>query len=111
MDNKQFCDIWADAQESTDRDAFMRDWSTSSSLLPPDGLEAGTDPSLLEQLGCIWDVAHMPVNEIRATTGLTQVGFAERFCVSRRTVEGWEYRGCPSHIRLMMAEVLGLINR
>ena len=111
MNNKTFCILWDAALVAADRDAYVSEWATSSMFDPdPDG-PAPDYEALAEKLGSIWDVAHMTVAQIRATTGLTQAEFAERFCVSRRTAEGWESRGCPSHIRLMMAEILGIIKR
>ena len=111
MTNKQFCEVWADAQTAEDRGTYVSDWSTSSLFVDPEDEAAEIDPALVEQLGQIWDVAHMTMAEIRATTGMTQAAWAERLCCPKRTVENWEYRCCPSHIKLMIAEQLGLIKR
>lgn len=112
MNNKTFHLLWSEALASSDRDTYISEWATSS-IFAPDPDAPGPDyEALTEQLGSIWDVAHMTVAQIRATTGLTQGDFAERFCLSRRTVEDWESRNkCPNHIRLMMAEILGIIKR
>ena len=113
MNDNLFHVIFGEALESADRTAFVSDWALSS-VFAPDGEEPSEEirADLIEQLGRIWDVAHMSVPEIRATTGLSQVKFAERFCVPRRTLEGWESRGsCPDYVRLMMAELLGIFDR
>lgn len=112
MDNKTFYILWSEALASSDRDTYISEWVTSRLFDPdPDGPEPDYE-ALTEQLGNIWDVSHMTVAQIRATTGMMQAQFAARFCIKLRTVEDWESRGkCPAHIRFMMAEILGLIKR
>jgi DNA-binding transcriptional regulator YiaG len=39
----------------------------------------------------------------RASLGLSQVAFAERLGIGRRTVEEWEKRGAPSYWRYVFA--------
>lgn len=66
----------------------------------------------IDQMREIWLMAHMTVADLRKTTGLSQTKFGLRFCIPQRTIEGWE-RGkceCKPYIRLMMAEILGLVN-
>lgn len=50
------------------------------------------------------------VRDIAAAAGLNQRELAERFGIPRRTVEDWcrGVRQCPSYVRLMMQECLGL---
>ena len=110
MNQKTFSILWGEALAAADRGTYISEWATSSLFGPdPDGTAPNYN-ALVEQLGNIWDVAHMTVAQIRATTGMTQAQFAERFCLKRRTLEDWESRSkCPDHIRLMMAEILGLI--
>lgn len=107
----QFPLLWAEALNTSDRDVFISEWATSSLFLAPD--DDGDIPAeLIEWLGQLWDVAHMSLSEIRATTGLSQNKMADRFCIPRRTVQNWEQRGtCPDYTRLMMADILGLIKR
>lgn len=112
MDNKTFYILWGEALVSTDRDTYLSEWATSSLFDPDPDAPAPDYDAIIKQLGSIWDAAHMTVAQIRATTGLSQAAFAERFCLKRRTVEDWESRNkCPDHIRLMMIELLGLIQR
>lgn len=111
MTDHQFYILLGEALVSKDRDIYISEFATSSMFDPdPDGPEPDYE-ALVELLGNIWDVTHMTVAEIRATTGLTQARFAERFCVPRRTLQNWELRGCPVYVRLMMAELLGLLRR
>lgn len=112
MTNRQFYSIFSDAKTQKDRDAFVSEWATSS-IFDPDAESPGPDyDSLARELGNIWDVAHMDVADIRATTGMTQGQFAERFCIPCRTVQNWERRkaSCTHYTRLMMAELLGLLD-
>ena len=111
MTNKQFYELWAAAQEDGNRDAFVSDWSLSSLFLDPEDPDQEPSAELIEQIGKIWDVAHMTVKDLRAVTGLSQVAFAQRFCVPRRTIENWEKGSCPDYTRLMLAQILGVIDR
>lgn len=46
----------------------------------------------------------MTMREIRDLTGLSQVKFAERYNIPRRSIEGWESKGektarsCPDYV-------------
>ena len=91
-----------EAQNETDRDAFVSDWALSSMW----GEDADLDKAA-NQCGKAWDAVHKPMAEIRASMGLTQVQMAERLCVSRRTYENWEYRECPVYVRVLIARVWG----
>lgn len=114
MTDKQFSAVFADALTTQDRDAFVSDWALSTIFAGAE--EAPVDPALAEELGEVWDVAHLSVADIRAATGLSQRAFAERHCIPRRSVENWETdgeqaRSCPAYIRLLLAEVTGLYHR
>lgn len=104
MTDKQFNILWKEAISDDDRDVYISDWALSSIWEGENDITEAADVC-----GIIWDVAHMSVAEIRTHTGLTQAEFATKFCVPLRTVQNWEYRGCPDYIRLMMARIIGLI--
>ena len=110
MTYKTFYMLLGAAQEEADRDRYIAEWSTSSAILPePDAPEQPDYDAITADLGNIWDVAHLSLAAIRATSGMTQVAFAERYCIPRRTLENWEYKdNCPVYIRLMMADDLCL---
>ncbi len=113
MTDKQFHNAVLEIPNYTDREAFISDLALSSMFydsfpVPDDG---SIDQQLVDELGHIWDIVHMSLKDLRAVTGLSQVAFAERFCVGRRTVENWESRSCPIYIRLMIAEILGILKR
>ena len=110
MNNKTFYILFGEALAASDRDTYIGEWATSSLFDPDPDAPAPDYDAIVAQLCNIWDVAHMSVAQIRSTTGMTQAQFAERFCLKRRTLEDWESRSkCPDHIRLMMAEILGLL--
>ena len=116
MNDNQFYDVWGDALATQDsREAFISDWATSSTLLDPDTPDVEIDMALVEQLGKIYDAAHMGIKDLRNITGLTQAKFAKRFCIPQRTVEAWEstaegsHRDCPTYVRLLIARQLGII--
>lgn len=98
------------ATAEQDRERYIAEWS-SSSIFYPDPESPDIDAAeLAESLGNIWDVSHMTTRDIRQHLGLTQAAFAERFCVPRRTVEGWESgRTTPAYIVLMLADISGIV--
>lgn len=112
MTDKQFNTVFSDALSAADRDAFVSDWALST-LFAGDDEEAPVDPALVGELGHVWDVAHLSVSDIRAATGLTQVAFATRYCIPRRSVENWEsgVSRCPDYLRLLLAQAVGVYNR
>jgi len=107
MTYKTFYQLFGEALESSSADIFVaergwQDWMDTEM--------GGDSDAVMEVLQRIYLVAHMTLAEIRAVTGLTQVKFAERFCIPRRTVQNWELRNnCPDYTRLMMADLLGLV--
>ena len=112
MTSHDFYTLWGAALESADRDTYIAEWGTSSIFDPDPEQDAPDFDIVIAQLGSLWDIAHAELSDIRKRAGMTQTQLAERFCVSRRTVEAWEQRkNCPAYTRLMMAECLGLIER
>lgn len=111
MTDFQFNVLWAEALASADRDAFTSDAALSS--IWGDAPDAAIPDDRLQQLGRLWDAAHLTVKEIRAATGLSQAAFAQRFCIPRRTVENWESgtNTCPVYVRLLLAQAVGLYER
>ena len=64
-----------------------------------------------ERLSTIWDLAHLPMRELVARTGLSQTAFAKQAGVPRRTVQDWcgEKRTCPEYVRFLLAEHYNLL--
>lgn len=101
--------LYIESVDYADEDAYVSDMATSSLFRrDPDGPEPDLD-ALIPDLRAIWRATHRSIKDLRAITGDNQAQFAERFCLSRRTVEDWETRSkCPLHIRIMMSQILGL---
>ena len=111
MTDKLLNTLWAAALDYTDRDAYVSDWALSSALGDAPAEDVPADR--VEELGYLWDAAHLTIRDIRAHTGLSQAAFASRYCIPRRTVENWEsgVRSCPDYLRLLLAQVTGLYTR
>lgn len=112
MVDKYFYQLFGDALESNDRDAYISDWVTSSMWCDaPNAEEIPT--SRITFLGSIWDAAHRTMKEIASVAGMSQRKLAERFCVPYRTMEDWcrGVRTPPDYVRLMAQECLGIIVR
>jgi hypothetical protein len=113
MSNHDFYTLWSAALAAADQEMYVAEWSTSSIWGEPEDL---TDDDLLriaDYCGKLWDSAHMPVREIKEASGMSQLKFAERFCIPRRTVEDWcaGKRECPDYLRLLIMEALGIVSR
>jgi DNA-binding transcriptional regulator YiaG len=100
MTNKQFYQVWSNALANNSRDEFVSSWALSS-------------VSLVNELGTVWDVAHMSIRDMCAESGMTAPEMAELFCIPPRTMQHWcaGTRVPADYIRLMMAEYLGFIKR
>ena len=56
----------------------------------------------------------MTIRDLRTAYGLSRMDFSRRFCIPIRTIENWECTGtnareCPTYVRLLIAEALGLM--
>ena len=111
MNDAIFSNLWGEALTSTDRDAYVSDWSLSSIWV--DSSEECIPQERIDYLNQLWDAAHMSVKDICKVANLSQTNLATRFCIPRRTVEDW-CRGiskCADYIRLMMILNLGILTR
>lgn len=111
MTDKQFSALFGGALADKDRDMYVSDWALSDIWGDPPDAEIPKDR--IKSLIALWDVAHITIREIRAATGLSQVAFAQRFCIPRRTVENWESgaSACPDYLRILLAQAVGLYTR
>lgn len=109
--DKLFFTLFGEAITSSDREEFVSDWSLSS--IWGDAPDADIPADRIDLLARLWDVAHLTIKDIRQHTGLSQVGFATRYCIPTRTLEDWERgaRSCPDYLRLLLAESVGLYHR
>lgn len=111
MTDKQFSTLFGGALADKDRDMYVSDWALSD--IWGDLPDAEIPEDRIKSLIALWDVAHITIREIRAATGLSQVAFAQRFCIPRRTVENWESgaSACPDYLRILLAQAVGLYTR
>ena len=102
--------LFGAAAKERDREHFIAEGRTSSIFYPNTETQDIDASELVDSLGNIWDVSPMTTRDIRRHLGLTQAAFAERFCVPRRTVEGWEARRTtPPYVVLLLAESAGML--
>lgn len=111
MTNKQYSTCVTEAQHYTDREAYISDLALSS--MWEDDKTDEIPAERLDAVSQIWDAAHRSVKQIAADAGMSQRKLAERFCIPYRTIENWGggKNACPLYIRLMMQEILGLLQR
>lgn len=106
-----FAKLWSAALTDSDRDVFVSDWALSS--IWEDEESADIPEERIVYLGQIWDAAHMSVKDICNAAGFRQSTMADRYGIPQRTFSDW-CRGiakCPDYLRLMMCELLGLVQR
>lgn len=106
-----FNTLFSAACDEDDRDRYIAEWSSSTIFYPDSDVPDIDADEIVDVLENIWYVAHLTVRDIRQHMGLTQVAFAERFCIKLRTVQNWEAqrRKAPPHTVLMMAKEAGLL--
>lgn len=109
--DKLFFTLFGEAITSSDRDAFVSDWSLSS--VWGDAPDADIPAGRIDLLARLWDAAHLTIRDIRQHTGLSQAAFATRYCIPTRTLEDWERgaRSCPDYLRLLLAQATGAYQR
>lgn len=85
------------------REAFLSNVNLS---VPDDAAGCVDLDAEKARLSTIWDVAHLPMRELVARTGLSKTAFAKRAGVPYRTLQGWCCctRECPVYVRFLLAE-------
>lgn len=109
MTDKKIYQLFGEAANYTDPDSFASD--AALSLLDPDDPGQEVDMGLVEQLRILWHVANDPFRDLLKNMELTQTRCSIRFCIPLRTVQDWvgERRTPPPYVRLMMAELAGIV--
>ena len=93
----------AAADPAASREVFLN----SVTLSIPDDADGCVDLDAEKaRLSTIWDLAHLPMRELVARTGLSQTAFAKCAGIPLRTVQNWcaGSRGCPAYVRFLLAE-------
>ena len=108
MTDKQFYLIYTEALASADRDAFVSDWSLSTTFGDTFDVDDDAIISRTEEIGKIWDAAHMSVQDLCDRAGIGQIELSRKFCIPLRTVQNWfgGQNRCPQYVVLMMSRLL-----
>mgnify|MGYP004464134547 CR=1 FL=1 len=96
------------ADPAASREVFLN----SVTLSIPDDANGCVDLDAKKaRLSTIWDLAHLPMRELVARTGLSQTAFAKQAGIPRRTVQDWcgEKRACPTYVKFLLAEHFELL--
>lgn len=111
MDDKLFYTLWGAALKTNDRAEYVSEWALSS--IWGDAENADIPEDRVNDLGALWDVAHVSILEIRKFTKLNRTRFATRYLIPCRTVENWEkeINQCPDYVRLLLAQATGYYHR
>lgn len=111
MTDYQFRLCVAEATKYKDVDAYVSDMALSS--IWGDDPVADITEDRIVQLTSIYTSVHRSVRDIAKEAGLSHRKLAERFCVPYRTMENWcgGVASCPEYTKLMMQELLGLLQR
>lgn len=111
MTDKEYLFCVQEAQNYTDRDAYVSDLCLSS--IWGDDPESVIPAERIAAVSSIFDAVNRSVKEIAAASGLSQRKLAEKFCIPYRTVENWcgGQSECPLYTRLMMQQLLHLLDR
>lgn len=96
------------ADPATSREVFLNSVTLS---IPDDAAGCVDLDAEKERLSNIWELAHLSMRELVASTGLSQTAFAKQAGIPRRTVQDWcgEKRACPTYVRFLLAEHYGLL--
>ena len=92
---------------ATDPEASRAAFLNNVTLSIPDDAAGCVDlDAEKERLSSIWELAHLSMRELVASTGLSQTAFAKQAGIPRRTVQDWcgEKRACPAYVRFLLAE-------
>lgn len=111
MTDKQFLYCVKEIGNYTDRDAYVSDLCLSS--IWGDDEETDIPQERIDIIGSIWDACKRSMKDIAAEVGLSHRKLAEKFCIPYRTMENWcgGQNECPTYVRLMMQECLGILKR
>lgn len=96
------------ADPAASREVFLNSVTLS---IPEDAAGCVNLDAEKARLSTIWDLAHLPMRELVARTGLSQTAFAKQAGVPLRTVQDWcgEKRACPTYVRFLLAEHYNLL--
>lgn len=102
MTDLQFDTALHEALSYDNRAAFVSDWALSS--IWDDAPEDDVPQQRIDNLGRIWDIAHMTFADILSASGRTLTDFALHYTIPYRTAQHWKAgtRECPLYLRLLL---------
>lgn len=102
MTDRLFREIWQQAIDAPDEDAFL-----SSTSCPDKDLL-----TVQAQLRRLWHTAHDSFRDLLESLDMTQAMVSAHFCIPFDIVRNWcrSGRDCPPYLRLMIAEALGYVD-
>lgn len=111
MTDQQFSILFSEALASENREAYISDCALSSIWGDDPGSEVPDER--IQQLGELWDAAHMSIQDICRSAKMTQRDLSRRFAIPYNTVSNWfrEVSKCPDYTRLMLLQLTGLYQR
>lgn len=103
LDDVRFSIAWDSALKSSDRTAYIDEFSSDDYFSIISELPA--------QLKLIWDVAHMSFADLARAANMQLADLSRKFCIPYRTIQDWNAgrRSCSPYLILMMARLLGII--
>ena len=109
MTNKLFKKLFQDALEQPDCEQYIAEYGYPDWF---DDISQDVD-EIIKILKNIHYAANCSMRQLVSESGMTQAAFAERFFVPLRTLEDWVAgrRTPPPYVKLMMAELIGVIER
>ena len=109
MTNKLFKKLFQDALEQPDFETYLAEYGYPDWF---DDISQDAD-EIIKILKNIHYAANCSMRQLVSYSRLTQAAFSERFCVPLRTIEEWVggRRTPPPYVKLMMAELIGAIER
>ena len=108
---KIIIELYINALEINDKDAYTSNWVLSSIW----GDDSGKDEEIPKEriifVKSMWDAAHKSIKDIAKDAGLSCRKLAEHFGIPYRTMESWSsgHNECPYYEKMMMQECLGLL--
>lgn len=107
LTDKQFGQMFADANIINNRDAFVSDWALAN--IWGDAPETDIPAERIDTIAHIWDLAHTSINDIITVSGLSITNFAATYAIPYSTVQHWRsgVNTCPVYLRLLLIRSIG----
>lgn len=96
---------------TTQEQIFVSRWLLMPESVSICGFTSDNIDTNREVLKKLHATINQPMIKIREQAGISQKQLSDRFVIPIKTIQGWETRtNCPIYVKLMIMELLGLIN-